>query len=456
MIMSDLNPLIWPSGATRVNGEVNIGGCAVTSISAKFNTPIFILDETDLKVRANMWQQALYETFQDRAGDVFYAAKAFVSVEVAKIIKELGLNIDVCTGGELAVVAAAKFPGARIEMHGNNKSESEITEALDYGVSTIVVDSLQEIERVSRLAGLQGKTQKIIIRLNPGVEAHTHEYITTAIEDVKFGFSIASGAAWNAVTEIAKTSSLSLVGVHSHIGSQIFSGEAFDATAVKLLEFLKRYKDEFKVELPELIIGGGFGIAYMDSDQPISAEKLLKQIHKVVISNCERLGLAIPRFSIEPGRAIIGPAMVTLYTVGTTKEVKLNDGATRLYVAVDGGMSDNIRTSLYDAKYTAVLANRESSAAKRDCRIVGKHCESGDVIINSVFLPSDIKPGDLIAVAATGAYGRSMASNYNHVPRPGVIAVQSGMARTIIRSETNADLLALDIAEAAKPIGERS
>jgi diaminopimelate decarboxylase len=454
--MSDLNPLIWPNSATRVKGETNIGGCSVTSIAAKFGTPIFILDENDLKSRATIWQKSLQETFQEHAGDVFYAAKAFVSVEVAKMIKELGLNIDVCTGGELAVVAAANFPGKRIEMHGNNKSETEIAQALDYGVSTIVVDSLQEIERVSRLAGLKGKIQQIVIRLNPGVEAHTHEYITTAIEDVKFGFSIASGAAWNAVTEIAKSPNLKLVGVHSHIGSQIFSSEAFDATAVKLLEFLKRYKDEYRVELPELIIGGGFGIAYVESDQPISPGNLLRQIHKVVLANCERLGLSIPRFSIEPGRAIIGPAMVTLYTVGTTKEIKLKDGATRLYVAVDGGMSDNIRTSLYDADYTAVLANRDSIATKRDCRIVGKHCESGDVIINSILLPSDVEPGDLIAVAATGAYGRSMASNYNHVPRPGVIAVQSGMARTIIRSETTADLLALDIAEGAKPIGERS
>lgn len=324
--MSDLNPSIWPGSATRVSGELNLGGCSSSSIAAKFGTPIFVLDESDLKTRAMSWRNALEETFQDRAGDVFYAAKAFVSVEVAKIIKELGLNIDVCTGGELSVVTAANFPGERIEMHGNNKSESEIAQAMDYGVATIVVDSLQEIERVSRLAGERGKIQRVVIRLNPGVEAHTHEYITTAIEDVKFGFSIASGAAWNAVLEISKAKNLELVGVHSHIGSQIFSSEAFDATAVKHLEFLKRYKDEYQSELPNLIIGGGFGIAYIDSDKPIPAGNLLRQIHKVVISNCERLGLSVPRFSIEPGRAIIGPSMVTLYKVGTTKEIKLKDG----------------------------------------------------------------------------------------------------------------------------------
>lgn len=246
--MSDLNPSIWPGSATRVSGELNLGGCSSSSIAAKFGTPIFVLDEGDLKSRAMSWRNALEETFQDRAGDVFYAAKAFVSVEVAKIIKELGLNIDVCTGGELSVVTAANFPGERIEMHGNNKSESEIAQAIDYGVATIVVDSLQEIERVSRLAGERGKIQRVVIRLNPGVEAHTHEYITTAIEDVKFGFSIASGAAWNAVLEISKAKNLELVGVHSHIGSQIFSSEAFDATAVKHLEFLKRYKDEYQSE----------------------------------------------------------------------------------------------------------------------------------------------------------------------------------------------------------------
>ena len=454
--MSDLNPKIWPSSVRRENGEISIGDCAATALAAKYGTPIFVLDESDFAARAENWLLGLRATFQENAGSVFYAGKAFLSVEIAKAIAKLGLNLDVCTGGELAVAVAAKFPPARIEMHGNNKSEKEIEAALEYGIATIVLDSLHEIERVARLAKARNLTQKVLIRLNPGVEAHTHEYITTAIEDVKFGFSIASGAAWEAVQLILKSPNLKLVGVHSHIGSQIFTSAAFDATAVKLLEFMKRYRDEFNAELPELIIGGGFGITYVEGDESIEIATLLSQINQVVIENCKLSGLSIPKVSIEPGRAIVGPAMVTLYTVGTTKEVALETGMKRLYVSVDGGMSDNIRTSLYGAEYTVRLANRNSGATERECRIVGKHCESGDVIIQSAMLPSDIKPGDLLMVAATGAYGRSMASNYNHVPRPGVIAVHSGKARTIIRSETTADLLALDVEESAEPIGERS
>jgi diaminopimelate decarboxylase len=454
-MMSELNRVIWPKSISRSNQVLEIGGCTAISIAKKYGTPIFVLDERDLIARAEDWKSTLHDVFRDNAGFVYYAAKAFISVEVAKIIAERGLSLDVCTGGELAVAAAAKFPANRIEMHGNNKSEAEIEGAIDYGVKSIVVDSIQEIERVADIARSRNKVQEIIIRLNPGVEAHTHEYITTAIEDVKFGFSMASGAAWKAVELISKLPSLELTGVHSHIGSQIFESEPFDATAVKHLEFMKRYKDEFDSELPNLIIGGGFGIAYVEGDNPIESRELVTRIHNVIKETANRLGLKVPKVSIEPGRAIIGPSMITLYRVGTTKEIALKDGGNRLYVAVDGGMSDNIRTSLYGAEYTAVIANRISTQPNRDCRIVGKHCESGDVIISSIALPSDIKPGDLLAVAATGAYGRSMASNYNHVPRPGVISVSDGKARTIIRSETSADLLALEIEEVAQPLGEQ-
>ncbi|MEY4163507.1 MAG: hypothetical protein RLZZ79_459, partial [Actinomycetota bacterium] len=374
--------------------------------------------------------------------------------EVAKLIAEIGIGIDVCTGGELAVARAANFPGERIEMHGNNKSEAEIASAIDYRVATIVVDSLQEITRIARIAHEKGRVQGVMIRLNPGVEAHTHEFIKTAHEDVKFGFSIASGAAWDAIMEISKHETLKLVGVHTHIGSQIFSDEAFRETAVRLLGFLARYKAEFGVELSELNVGGGVGIAYTDADEPISAAQLLASLKTVIASECSKLGLNFPQISVEPGRAIIGPSMVTIYRVGTTKEVRLEDGKTRLYVSVDGGMSDNIRPALYSADYSIALANRESTTQLRDCRIVGKHCESGDIIIDSVELASDIAPGDLLVVPATGAYGRSMASNYNHQPRPGVISVANAAARTILRTETERDLLALDVVEAATPMGD--
>ncbi len=449
-----LNPKIWPKTATRREGVIRIGDCSVKAIAAKYGTPIFVLDELDLLERATYWRDQLQGVFGEKSHQVYFAAKSFISVEVAKLIAEIGIGIDVCTGGELAVARAANFPGERIEMHGNNKSEAEIASAIDYRVATIVVDSLQEITRIARIAHEKGRVQGVMIRLNPGVEAYTHEFIKTAHEDVKFGFSIASGAAWDAIMEISKHETLKLVGVHTHIGSQIFSDEAFRETAVRLLGFLARYKAEFGVELPELNIGGGVGIAYTDADEPISAAQLLTSLKKVIASECNKLGLNFPQISVEPGRAIIGPSMVTIYRVGTTKEVRLEDGKTRLYVSVDGGMSDNIRPALYSADYSIALANRESTTQLRDCRIVGKHCESGDIIIDSVELASDIAPGDLLVVPATGAYGRSMASNYNHQPRPGVISVANGAARTILRTETERDLLALDVVEAATPMGD--
>lgn len=454
--MSELSAKIWPKSAKIENGSLEIGGCSAIDLVAKYGSPIFILDEADLRTRAIDWKVQLSAAFGANSGSVIYAGKAFLSVEIAKIIEELGLALDVCTGGELAVARAAKFPAERLEMHGNNKSELEISEALDYGVAKIVVDSVSEIERVARLAKERKKVQEILIRLTPGVEAHTHEYISTAHEDVKFGFSISSGAAWDALLAVVKHESLQLLGVHCHIGSQIFTVDAFKASALRLIEFLARYKSEFGNELESLNIGGGVGIAYTESDKPMNAKEFLANVKEAINSESARAGITTPKISIEPGRALIGPSMVTLYTVGTTKEVQLKDGATRLYVSVDGGMSDNIRTSLYGAVYSAAIANRESNAKLRDCRIVGKHCETGDIVINSINLPSDIAPGDLIAVPATGAYGRSMASNYNHVPRPGVISVVNGTARTIIRSETEADLLALDVVEAPQRLSKES
>ena len=445
---------IFPSNAKRIDGELEIGGCRVSDIAARCGTPIFILDESDLKARIGNWNSEFKAAFAQNAGQIYYAAKSFISVEVAKLIDEAGIGVDVCTGGELAVVRAAKFPGERIEMHGNNKSEPEIAAAIDYRVGVIVLDSLQEIERVARIAHEKNRVQGVMLRLNPGVEAHTHEYIATAHEDVKFGFSVSSGAAWDALLAVVKHESLQLLGVHCHIGSQIFAVDAFKASALRLIEFLARYKSEFGNELESLNIGGGVGIAYTESDQPMNAKEFLANVKEAINSESARAGITTPKISIEPGRALIGPSMVTLYTVGTTKEVQLKDGATRLYVSVDGGMSDNIRTSLYGAVYSAEIANRESNAKLRDCRIVGKHCETGDIVINSINLPSDIAPGDLIAVPATGAYGRSMASNYNHVPRPGVISVVNGTARTIIRSETEADLLALDVVEAPQRLSK--
>ena len=435
-----------------VNGELVIAGCKASSLAKEFGTPLFVIDETDFKSRIMGWKSALNSNFGNSAGEVYYASKSFVSVEVAKWISEAGIGIDVCTGGELAVALAANFPADRIEVHGNNKSEDEIRAAIEVGVAKIVIDSMQEIERVDRIAKAANKVQKVLLRITPGVEAHTHEAISTAHEDVKFGFSIASGAAWKAINAAQSAANISLEGLHCHIGSQIFENEGFILATKRLLELSAKFRDEFKSELLELDLGGGYGIAYLAGDKTFDPNQVMAALAELVKSECNRHNLKVPKISIEPGRAIAGPTTTTLYEVGTTKDVELDGGKTRRYIAVDGGMSDNIRPGLYGAKYSALLANRTSSAPAINSRLVGKHCESGDIIIRDIDLPSDIAPGDILAIPATGAYGRSMASNYNHMLKPAVISVANGAARTILRRETEADLLALDVVEAPRTI----
>ena len=435
---------MW-SSHVKTGAELTISSIPVSALAKEFGTPSFIMDEADFRDRAAAWNTALKNAFGSNAGTVYYAAKAFICVEVARWIKDIGIGIDVCTGGELAVALKGGIDPAKIEVHGNNKSVAEIEKAVAAGVGTIVIDSLYEIERVSAAATKHGVVQKVLLRLTPGIEAHTHESIATAHEDVKFGFSIASGAAWNAITHVRTHSSLELRGFHAHIGSQILETESFEISAQRLIELLAKYRDEYSAELPELDLGGGYGIAYLPGETNLDPALTMKALAEVVSSQCAAHKLSIPRISIEPGRAIVGPTMFTLYEVGTVKDVTLENGANRRYVSVDGGMSDNLRPALYDAQYFAALVNRASSAPKISSRIVGKHCETGDIVIREIELERDIVPGDLLATPATGAYGRSMATNYNHVPRPPVIAVKDGKARVILRRETEADLLGLDI-----------
>ncbi|MDQ6686438.1 MAG: diaminopimelate decarboxylase, partial [Actinomycetota bacterium] len=293
---------------------------------------------------------------------------------------------------------------------------------------------------------------RVMVRVTAGVEAHTHEYIATAHEDQKFGFSIDSGNALDAVRQIQADPGLELLGLHSHIGSQIFDSSGFEVAARRVLALHAQIREELGVELPELDLGGGFGIAYTTQDDPAEAARLATEMTKIVTDECAALHLAVPQLSIEPGRAIAGPAMCTVYEVGTVKAVELDGGAVRTYVSVDGGMSDNIRTALYDADFSCTLANRVSDAPVLLTRLVGKHCEAGDIVVKDEFLPGDVRPGDLVAVPGTGAYCRSMASNYNHVPRPPVVAVHDGSARVLIRRETEDDLLSLDLGAAA-PMG---
>ena len=438
---------MWSQNASLSGGTLSLAGISAAQLAKEFGTPTFFLDEAAYRSRALAWHNGLQNEFGPHAGTIYYAAKSFICTAVAQWISEIGIGIDVCTGGELAVALAGGINPSKIEVHGNNKSVSEIERAVSVGVKTIVMDSLFEIQRVAAAARKHGVRQGVMLRLTPGIEAHTHEKISTAHEDVKFGFSIASGAAWQAVQAVAEHPELELRGVHCHIGSQIFGVEAHEIATDRLLAFMGKYRDTYGTQLPELDLGGGFGIAYIDGEVTVEPADVLPAIGAAVRAACAKYSLDIPVISLEPGRNIVGPTMFTLYEVGTVKDVVLEDGAVRKYVSVDGGMSENARPALYDAEYTAVIAQRASNAEQVLARLVGKHCETGDIIIANIQLPADIAPGDLIATPATGAYGRSMASNYNHVPRPPVVAVKDGKARVIVRRENEADLLALDVKE---------
>jgi len=434
----------------QYGGALSIAGCTAEKLVKEYGSPIFVVDQDDFVVRTNAWQAALNESFG--SGKIYYAAKSFICVEVAKWLKELKVGLDVCTGGELSVALAADFPASDIEFHGNNKSEAEITTAIKEGVGTIVIDSFDELSRVAKIATEFKKIQKVYLRLTPGIDAHTHEFISTAHEDVKFGFSIASGDAQIAIDKCMVESSLNLAGIHCHIGSQIFEVSGFELAAQRLVAVLVAFRDKYSKELAELNLGGGYGIAYTKNESAISPAQVIPAIAKVIKSECEKAKLSVPKISIEPGRAIVGPTTTTIYMVGTTKSVTLENGAKRRYISVDGGMSENIRPALYGATYSAFLANRNSSAPAINSRIVGKHCESGDILISEIDMPEDVKAGDLLAIPATGAYGRSMASNYNHMPRPSVIAVINGAAREILRRENEDDLLNLDVIQAPRQL----
>jgi diaminopimelate decarboxylase len=433
-----LDPKVWSATVRRTDsGSVTVGGIDVQDLAEEFGTPAYLMDEQDFRARCRAWREAF-----GTGADVYYAGKAFLSVAIAKWAAEEGLHLDVCSGGELAVALRANFPASRLGFHGNNKSVAELERAVAAGVGRIIVDSHDEIERLAAIAHEHGVRQRVMIRVTVGVEAHTHEFIATAHEDQKFGFSLSGGSAADAVTRILKhPESLELIGLHSHIGSQIFDTSGFEVAAHRLVEALVTIKDEHHVELPELDLGGGLGIAYTEADDPAPVTAIAQRLKEIVARECANAGLAQPRLSVEPGRAISGPPGITLYEVGTVKPLQ----GLRTYVSVDGGMSDNVRTALYDAQYTTALVSRASAAEPMLARVVGKHCESGDIVVRDAWLPSDVAPGDLLAVAATGAYCRSMASNYNHVLKPAGVAVEDGRARVIVRRETEDDLLGLDL-----------
>jgi diaminopimelate decarboxylase len=443
--LNALHPAVWPRGARRGDdGTVRLAGVDVGELAEIYGTPLFVVDEADFRSRCVEYAAAFGAPER-----VHYAAKAFLCSEIARWVAEQGLSLDVCTGTELAVALHAGFPAHRIAMHGNNKSSDELVAAVTAGVGAVVLDSFLEIARLDDVARRRGVIQPVLVRATVGVEAHTHEFIATAHEDQKFGFSLSGGDAAEAIRRVLKSEGLRLVGLHSHIGSQIFDADGFELAAHRMVGLLAAIRDEHGPEAMSdnctLDLGGGLGIAYTAADDPPCPDTLAAHLRAVVQARCRYTGLPVPELAVEPGRAIVGPGTVTLYEVGTIKDVTVAGTVRRRYVSVDGGMSDNVRTALYDASYDCRLVSRHSGASPALSRVVGKHCESGDVVVRDCWLPHDVAPGDLVAVAATGAYCYSMSSRYNLLPRPAVVAVRDGAHRLLLRRETMADLLSLEV-----------
>ncbi|BBY59839.1 diaminopimelate decarboxylase [Mycolicibacterium sarraceniae] len=440
-----LAPNVWPRNLVRgSDGEVSIAGVTVSELAAEYGTPLFVIDEGDFRGRCREIAAAF-----GGGHNVHYAGKAFLCSEIARWVDQEGLSLDVATGGELAVALHAGFPPERIAFHGNNKSVDELTTAVKAGVGHVVLDSMTEIERLDTVAGDAGVVQDVLLRVTVGVEAHTHEFIATAHEDQKFGLSLASGAAMVGVRRVFATDHLRLVGLHSHIGSQIFDVAGFELAAHRVIGLLRDVVAEFGVDKTAQIavvdLGGGLGISYLPQDDPPPIEDLATKLDAIVRSESAAVGLPAPRLVVEPGRAIAGPGTVTLYEVGTVKDVVIGSDKTRRYVSVDGGMSDNIRPALYGSEYDVRLVSRVTGTPPELSRVVGKHCESGDIVVRDAWIPGDVHPGDLLAVAATGAYCYAMSSRYNLIGRPAVVAVSDGRARLILRRETVDDLLSLEV-----------
>ncbi|MFE7093058.1 diaminopimelate decarboxylase [Streptomyces erythrochromogenes] len=425
---------IWPASTTRLtHGELAVGRVPLAEIADRFGTPAYVLDEGEVRERCRTYRDAFPEA------DVLYAAKAFLSRAMVRWVREEGLGLDVCSAGELELAVTAGFPPERIVLHGNAKSPRDLEAALRLGVGRIVIDSPSEIARIAAAVGAEG-SQKVMVRVVPGVSAGGHDKIRTGTDDQKFGLSLTDGGAQHTITRVLGQPQLELTGLHCHIGSQITDVKPYLVALRRMVGLMSRVRDAHGVVLAELDMGGGHGIAYRPGEPALDLAALARRMRAELVEGCAAAGLAVPRLAVEPGRAIVGPAGVALYRVLTVKHT-----GEKVFVAVDGGMSDNPRPALYGVRYAPRLVGRTSTAGPGTATVVGRHCEAGDVLASDVELPGDIRPGDLLAVPVAGAYQLSMASGYNLVGRPAVIAVHEGTARTLVRRETLEDFRNRDV-----------
>ena len=426
----------WSSGVARDGrGVLTVGGVAADTLAAEHGTPLYVVDGAELRDRCRAYTAAF------GPDHVIYASKAWPTTAILQVVAQEGLLVDVASGGELHTALLAGVDPARIVLHGNNKSDVELDRALEVGVGRIVVDAMEELTRLDALARARGVRAPVLLRITPGIEAHTHEYVRTGQDDSKFGFTLSLGLADAALERTLALDALELLGIHAHIGSQVFGVDAFVANAEITVDLLAHWRDTYGVELAEVDLGGGMGVAYATDDDPVDAADLATAMHAAVVARAQAHGLAVPKVLVEPGRAIVAPTTLTLYRVGVVKDLP---GLSR-WVAVDGGMSDNMRPALYGAVHPVVLAGRDSDAQDGPVQLVGKHCESGDVLGTDLPMPRDVVAGDLIAAAVTGAYTEAMASNYNRLPRPAAVLVEGGVARMIVRRETLDDLVRRDV-----------
>jgi diaminopimelate decarboxylase len=426
-------------GTSRINewGHLEIGGCDTVELARQYGTPLYVYDEALIREKCRSYMDAFNRTGFDF--QVAYASKAFMCVAMCELIEELGMSLDVVSGGELYTALKAGFPASRIHFHGNNKTAEELTMGLEAGIGCFVVDNFYEMEVLHDLAKERGQRVSILLRLTPGIEAHTHDYISTGQDDSKFGFGVTSGQALAAVKRALDKPFFNLLGIHSHIGSQIFETAGFVGAIKVLGDFLKEVRTESGYEVQVLNVGGGFGIRYTEGDDPLPVSEYVNVITDEVRIQFAAMDYPLPAIWIEPGRSIVGDAGTTLYRIGSIKDIP----GIRKYVAVDGGMTDNIRPALYQAKYEAMLANRANAETEEVVSIAGKCCESGDMLIWDIPLPKPVS-GDVLAVSCTGAYGYAMANNYNRILRPAVVFVSEGEARIVVERETYEDLISKD------------